>query len=1096
MRTFSDLRSVSLYESKLLMRSWFFRLFAAATIFVLTIWNAVMMWAESEGWLTRSVPSNIPLMNLLMLNVGQAMIAIFLASDFIKRDRKLDTSEVFYVRPLSNAVYVAGKIWGNLKVFFLLNIAVMCLYALFTVMAGVSVDWLAYLVYFFLIPVPTLAYIIGLSVFLMLTLKNQALTFILLLSYIGITLFYLEGKYYNLFDYAGIYIPLMKSSLTGFSGIEDILIHRAMYLFAGIGFILLVIPLFGRLPDSKRSNYVWTALAAAMFLLCISAGSLHVNRLQVRKSLRTAYDAAYREYGQGPQLVIESYDIRLVQLPRTFTAQARLSGRALSGGDVFPLCLNPGLEVESVTMGDTLLSFGRDRQILLVRFGKAMAEGDTFSLSIDYKGALDNTFCYAGIADDEIEEANNVLLINPGKRYVFQTPSYLLATPEAYWYPRPAADYFSGFRLHVTPLDGLTPLSQGVVTEGQGGAFAFEPEYRMRAMSLAIGKYQRRSVSYGGVEYSLCTIEGNSLGESFDAISDTIGSLAGSFREDMERRFRLEYPFKRFSVIETPASFSSYARPGSVAQEMMQPEMVFFPERGWNNQDFDVKRSVKTEMDRAARNGQSLSEREAMIIAFNKLLDILSRPSEYQGYASTGRNSFEAISKPNPYFVYPQMYNFRHNIYSHSRTEANGIVELYLLKGGDEELTIANREREVSGISKSEKAALLRTRHTFALALADPGHRDLAAPLIAMEADRLFAPAEASTGRQAFRDSLYAFLNRNAFRNIAFEEMLDTLSRFAGAVNGGMQGGGLRAGLDEWDFRLGLPAYIIGKPEVIRYENRGRETYVTRISLRNSSDTDGFINIAIRDDDRTADDNTRSLALAAKSGKLVVNTGEHAPRSLTIYAGLSANIPNTIQYPITDIRQERGTPQEKDGDYIIPAAEPETGYEVIVDNEDDALFSVSDPPPGGWLNKWLNMTADTVSPYGGALPWRLPLRWTATTNAAFYGRHIRSAYVIRSGDGSQAATWRVPVPSPGHYDLFYYMSDILHRDNKRGQAEYRFKVVHDGETEDTYLNLNTAENGWASLGTYYFASDTAAVTLTNRCEWRGVSADAVRIVKR
>ena len=32
---------------------------------------------------------------------------------FLKRDKKRDTSEVFYVRPLSNAEYVIGKIWGN-----------------------------------------------------------------------------------------------------------------------------------------------------------------------------------------------------------------------------------------------------------------------------------------------------------------------------------------------------------------------------------------------------------------------------------------------------------------------------------------------------------------------------------------------------------------------------------------------------------------------------------------------------------------------------------------------------------------------------------------------------------------------------------------------------------------------------------------------------------------------------------------------------------------------------------------------------------------------------------------------------------------------
>ena len=72
----------------------------------------------------KSVASNIPYFSLLLLNTGQAVVAVFLSSEFLKRDKKLDTSEVFYVRPLSNAEYVVGKIWGNLRVFLLLNVLI------------------------------------------------------------------------------------------------------------------------------------------------------------------------------------------------------------------------------------------------------------------------------------------------------------------------------------------------------------------------------------------------------------------------------------------------------------------------------------------------------------------------------------------------------------------------------------------------------------------------------------------------------------------------------------------------------------------------------------------------------------------------------------------------------------------------------------------------------------------------------------------------------------------------------------------------------------------------------------------------------------
>ena len=89
-----------------------------------------------------------------------------------------------------------------------------------------EVDWIAYLLYFLLISVPTLVFIIGLSIFLMLVLKNQALTFVILLGYIGLTVFYIEDKFYYLFDYMAYSLPLVKSTIVGFSNWEVILNHR------------------------------------------------------------------------------------------------------------------------------------------------------------------------------------------------------------------------------------------------------------------------------------------------------------------------------------------------------------------------------------------------------------------------------------------------------------------------------------------------------------------------------------------------------------------------------------------------------------------------------------------------------------------------------------------------------------------------------------------------------------------------------------------------------------------------------------------------------------------------------------------------------
>ena len=107
-----NIRSVAKYESKILVRSWFFRIFTLLAVVFLGFFNFAMMLMEDNFglWFAKSVSSNIPYLNLLLLNTGQAVVAVFLSSEFLKRDKKLDTSEVFYVRPLSNAEYVVGKI--------------------------------------------------------------------------------------------------------------------------------------------------------------------------------------------------------------------------------------------------------------------------------------------------------------------------------------------------------------------------------------------------------------------------------------------------------------------------------------------------------------------------------------------------------------------------------------------------------------------------------------------------------------------------------------------------------------------------------------------------------------------------------------------------------------------------------------------------------------------------------------------------------------------------------------------------------------------------------------------------------------------------
>lgn len=601
----TNIRSVAKYESKILNRSWFFRIFAILCILFLSVFNGAMTLGDGNViWLLKAIPANLPYINLLFMNTGQAVVAIFLASDFLKRDKKLDTSEVFYVHPLSNAEYVFGKIWGNLRAFLFLNLIVMGICLIFNSLAsGATIDILAYIAYFLLISIPTLIFIIGLSVFLMLIFKNQALTFIVLLGYIGLTIFYIGDKFYYVFDYMAYSLPMLKSSIVGFTNYETLLNHRAIYLFAGLSFICFTIALFNRLPNSRRSVYPWVILGVCCMALSLFCGYSHVSTILEEGNTRTLYTKINNKYGKTPRITVDAYSISIEQATNAIKAEVTMKGFALSTSNEFAFCLNPGFKVNGIVEEGRELTFIRDHQIILVDFGRQISQNDTVTVTVKYSGKVDEKFCYLDIPEEVLQESNTQLMMKVDKRYAFQTSDYVLFTPETYWYPRPGVAYsdehpdwqqfyFSTFQMDIKPLPGLVAITQGQELNTEEGHYIYKTDFPVQSVSLIIGNYGEASVMADSVKFSIRYLNGHDyFTAEFDSIADTIPSLVANVKQNFERNFKLNYPFKRFSVVEVPAQFHSYSRTWSQAQETMQPEMVLFPEKGWIFSQLDVVQS-------------------------------------------------------------------------------------------------------------------------------------------------------------------------------------------------------------------------------------------------------------------------------------------------------------------------------------------------------------------------------------------------------------------------------------------------------------------------------------------------------------------------
>lgn len=1115
----SNILSVAKYESKLLMRSWFFKVFA--TLAILLIGGVSVSIMEMNSHAFNSIPSLVAYNLMLYFNVAQAIVSIFLASEYLKRDKQLDTSEVFYVRPLSNAEYLLGKMWGTIRVFLMLNLMVMVVaFTISYIYLQENASPLSFLLYAFILNIPTLIYIIGLSTFLMLIIKNQALTFVILLGYIGLTLFYIGDKCYYLFDYMGFNIPLLESTITGFADLQGLVIHRLLYLLMGLGLILCSISLFRRLPNSPRALYPWRAASFMVLAMALGCGAYHIGNYLTKENFQQQMIALNNRHVHDPKMEIDTCQIDVEQKKEFLSVKCQISGKPIKESRTFTFTLNPGFRVTAVTQDGTPLTFKREDHLLWVEFPDVQQADSTVRFTIGYEGVADERICYLDIPEELlIEQEKFMRTFNVGKRYVYQTEDYTLLTPESYWYPRPGVcysdespdwqqSYFSHFQLSVKPNQGLTALSQGKrELANDSTTTTFTLEYPLQSLSLIIGKYHDYSINVDDTHYAVWYLDGHDFfSKELDLIQDTLYSIIEDVRYQYENHVGMYYPFKRFSIIETPAHFSSYQRTWTQAQEKMQPEMVLVSEKMYNNWRFDVKGQKKWRKERGGRGGrgrrggQTATDYDIQMgIARDMMLFMMDANAgvDFQT-GQMGRNNVSV--KASPYYIFPQMYNFRYNIYSSEWPVANRMIELLLQNEDGGNMWMRN----INGLSNDEKSLMLMQEFSFKELQNETKHRDLINNLIKLEGKKLFLNAERKLGVSAFQDTLFAHIKANAFQNLSFEALLDTLGEIADTD--------FRAQLQEWNQPAELTEFMIGTPTVTRIETELMEIYQAEIIIANLSDKAGSVNMKLQfwsqggsNDYQIFDGEEKPtewiIDFAPHETKRIVSHWEENPGTFIINTLFSKNLP--VQMRARTGRVEDVYTLTPEGEYLLSKDFLDNKEEIIVDNEDADLFTLSVPPPSGYLGEWINHNTDEEDfKYVGVNEWHAPARWTNTTDQNYYGRSIRSAAVIRSGKGNQYAEWKIPVSAPGRYELYYHVRrpEQLRRENWWGRKKYFYHFIVSSETdgyeEKTELNMRRSSDGWNLIDTYGLTGDTLIVRLTDESELNMIAADAVKLVRK
>ncbi len=1095
--------TIAKYEVKTLLRSWFFRIFAGLSLIVLTFLNVAFFTDAFDAmpWPFRGIPASIPYFNVMLLNLAQAVIAIFLASDFIKRDRKSNTTEVIYMRSMSNADYILGKSLGLLQVFLGLNILMLIIAAVINVVfSDAPFQAMPYLYYLLLISLPTLIYIFGLSFFIMSVIGNQAVTFILLLGYFAISLIALNFKFNAVFDGVAFFLPFAWSDFVGFSNLSAIVMQRLAYASIGLGLVFVSVLLFKRLPQSRAMQAASRVLSVIFIGLGVLLFVKYTAIARSGESLRAGMKALNDNYAHLPVVTVSDYDLSFEHRDKDIDVTASLRLRSDEPLSELVFTLNPGLHVVEVKMNGEPVQARREKHLLIIEPAGTLAPGDAAELIVHYAGRIDEQACYIAASEEERNGLNQAMLYKLGKKYAYVSDDYVLLTKEAGWYPVPGVGHgkglvapnqrqFSTYTLRVKTLPQLTAVSQGEGRE-EDGLVVFQPGNPLPQISLVIGPYRKRSVAVDSVTYNLFTHRDHRYFEEYtNALTDTLASLIRELKNDYELRTRMDYPFKSFSIIEAPIHFTPLSTPLVWHKDYLQPMQVLLPENGAPVSSADFKRNVKRARERLQDRNQSMSETEVQVRVLRYFVE-----NELFGMTSFRRSRSDWGIERGALGIFPNYYHFSNSIQSVELPLFDPALEAYLK--GKVEYSGFSFMRFRQAITDEEKACLKLREQSLSEVLSDPQNIDIANSLLSAKSDYLFRLMESKVGGERLEQFLTQTLLDNRFTTTPARQFfndLETQLNFS-----------LEKELNAWLYRKNVPGFYFSNFSNYKVLDGDRQRYQVMFTVSNVEDVDGVVVVDFlipggrRDGprfNRGASDYQRAVYVPAGAAKEVAVVLDDQPRAMTLNTLVSRNLPSQAVHRLEEFEQNNKA-KPLDGERLLDEP-PKLSMpgEYIVDNEDDGfkvLTKVKQTP----LKRLLRIRDQEEDEYRPFRPWRGPQVWSKTINSLFYGELVHSAHYIRAGDGNSKVAWEIDLPESGQYAIYAYGESLpMHGRRARNFVkDFHYSVYHDDGVEEVEWSVDSAE-GWNYLGSYYLSAGINKVELSNKSKGRIVIADAVKWVK-
>ena len=1094
-----------------------------------------------------SISSSVPLINLYLLNIGQAIVVIFLASDFLKRDKKLDTNEVLYTRSMSNLEYIIGKTWGILRLFLGFNIVILSIGMLMNIISkSMSIDLMSYISYLLIISVPTIIFSLGLAFVLMSLIRNQAITFLLLLGIAALDMFWLWYRMGSIFDYMAFGIPVFKSGVIGFDNLRFIVNQRLLYFFLGMALVLATVLLFKRLPQS-RFHRMLTIIFLVLFMIgALVCGFNTYSLYNNSKIFKTRVIDTNRKYEDKNFATVTDAAIDFIHKEKSFEATAvlKIINQNRVPLDRYLFSLNPSLTVSKVTADGRELKFTKTNQIIEIDPGKVLNPGKTDSLQIFYSGTINESFCYPNYSDNFKETPYRIIFLNVNKRQAFLDKKYVLLTPETHWYPVAALNYypdnparikidFTRYTLRVKTEEGLTAVSQGRM-KTESGYTLYKPENPLTGLTLSIGNYVSDSLNVDSVTYISYHFPGHDYyKKDLSEIKDTLPNLVSGIMRDLETNFSTKYPFKTLSLVEVPVQFYSYPKKNTQTRAEVQPSMVLLPEKLSTIENAGFNKRFNRQKKRMARNNQVITDKELQVRLFNDFIrNVFISGENYRFVNGVPSN------EPLRYRLGPSFYFFKNNFYSSDYPVINAVFESHLqhlTQQGQTDGFMAG----FGALSDNDKANLILKKTSFRDLLARNPRGDTLRIVLTVKGDWFFNLLRSKAGIYEFKPWFSEYIDSHRFESIDIQKFnQDFKDKF---------GFDFYPQLSAWFNSREQPGFLITDIKASEVIIGNRSRYQVTFIASNHEPVAGLFNVSFRTGGANdllskkiqlekmqvqssggnkflmdikgrgmdADDITKIVFLEPNEAKKIGIVLDAEPRAMMINTLFAKNIPGEISLPVNEIIKARGDTKEFSGEETLASVPPYSDpSEIIVDNEDEGFIS-SKQNTSSPLKKLLRISNEKGKTYMKISMWNTPDYWQSVVLTTYWGKYIRSAVYTRAGTGDKKITWTTIIKEPGYYDIYSYVGKSVERmTGKNGSGtggsgdsngdkekddtykDMHYQIYTDQGIDDVTLDYNNAEGGWNNLGRFWLRADTSKVVLTNKSSGRIVIGDAIKWVRQ